>query len=153
MRGTGSPAMSFVIGNECKLYRNSGSYASPTWLEIENVKDLSYTSEAQEADLTTRANNGYTATVATLKSISVNFGMVYDPDDVDYAALETAYDAKDVIEIAICDGPIGTTGTKGIRLSTQIFSFGQDQALTEGVTVPVTMKTTYSSNAPSRFTI
>lgn len=66
------------LGMEAKLYRNSGTYASPTWTEIQNVKDLTLNLEAGEADVTTRGNAGWRATIASLKDGSIEFDMVWD---------------------------------------------------------------------------
>ena len=57
--------MGIKLGMEAKLYRNTGTYALPTWVELTNVKDLTLNLEAGEADVTTRGNAGWRATVAT----------------------------------------------------------------------------------------
>ena len=36
--------MAIRLGLNAKLYRNTGSYASPTWNEIGNVKDVTHKS-------------------------------------------------------------------------------------------------------------
>jgi hypothetical protein len=41
--------------------------------EITNVKDLTVSLEKAEADASTRANNGWRATVGTLKDASIEF--------------------------------------------------------------------------------
>jgi hypothetical protein len=63
------------LGMEAKLYRNTGSYAAPTWSEMTNVKDLTLN---LEADVTTRGNAGWRATIAALKDGSIEFEMVWD---------------------------------------------------------------------------
>ena len=60
--------MSTRLGMDAKLYRNSGSFGSPIWTEVTNVKDLTLNLEKGEADVTTRANGGWRATVGTLGS-------------------------------------------------------------------------------------
>ncbi len=42
-------------------------------VEITNVKDLTVSLEKAEADASTRANNGWRATVGTLKDASIEF--------------------------------------------------------------------------------
>ncbi len=32
--------MSFKLGIDTKLYRNTGDYATPNWVELTNVRDL-----------------------------------------------------------------------------------------------------------------
>ena len=79
--------MAIRLGLNAKLYRNTGSYASPTWDEIGNVKDVTLNLESAEADVTVRANNGWRATVPTLKEASVEFEMVWDTEDDDFTAI------------------------------------------------------------------
>jgi hypothetical protein len=143
--------MAFRLGLDCKIYRNTGSYASPVWEEIENTRDVDYNLEHGEADLTTRGNNGWEAIVATLKRGSFEWGMVYDTADADFTALEAAWFAKTAVDFAFVDGDIAVPGTKGIRATCQLFGFGQNQALAEGVQVAVTAKPTYSVNAPTQW--
>ena len=61
------------LGMDAKLYRNKGTYAVPDWEEITNVRDVTLNLEEGEADLTTRANAGWRATLGTLKDASVDF--------------------------------------------------------------------------------
>ena len=63
--------MTIKLGMEAKLYRNTGTYAAPTWVEMLNVKDLTLNLEASEADVTTRGNAGWRATIAALKDGSI----------------------------------------------------------------------------------
>ena len=60
--------MGIKLGMEAKLYRNTGTYAAPTWVELTNVKDLTLNLEAGEADVTTRGNAGWRTTAASASS-------------------------------------------------------------------------------------
>ena len=73
--------MSIKLGMNGKLYRNTGTYEAPAWEEIANAKDVTLSLETGEADVTTRANNGWKASKATLKDGSVEFEMVWDTED------------------------------------------------------------------------
>ena len=79
------------LGLDAKLYRNSGTYAAPTWDIVGNVKDLTLNLETGEADVSTRANNGWRATVGTLKDASLEFEMVWDTADSDFGAVRDAF--------------------------------------------------------------
>ena len=63
--------MAVKLGLDAKLFHNTGSYATPTWDEITNVRDLTLNLEAGEADVTTRGNAGWRATVSVPGSGSV----------------------------------------------------------------------------------
>ena len=82
--------MSVKLGMDAKLYRNDGTYEVPDWVEMTNVKDLTLNNEKGEADVTTRASNGWRATVGTLKDGSVEFEMVWDTEDESFTAIQEA---------------------------------------------------------------
>jgi predicted secreted protein len=136
------------LGMEAKLYRNSGSFATPAWSELENVKDLTLNLEAGEADVTTRGNGGWRATVATLKDGSIEFDMVWDTADANFTSIKDAFFGGTAVEFAVMDGNITTTGSQGLRASMSITGFSRSEALEEAIMVNVTAKPTYSANPP-----
>ena len=145
--------MSIKLGMQAKLYRNSGSYGTPTWVEVGNVKDLTLNLEAGEADVTTRSNSGWRATVATLKDGSIEFEMVWDTTDANFTAIQQAFFNNTPLEFAIMDGAIATAGSQGLRATMSITNFSRSEALEEAIMVSVTAKPTYAANAPSWMTI
>lgn len=145
--------MARKLGLQGKLYRNTGTYASPTWVEITNVRNLTLSVEKGEADLSVRGGNGWETIVATLKKGSIEFDMVYDTEDTNFTALQTAFFSDAQIEFAVMDGPIATTGSQGLRASCEILKFGRNEPLTEGMTTPVMIKPGYSANAPAWYTV
>ncbi len=140
--------MSVKLGLDAKLYRNTGSFASPTWNEVINVKDLTLNLEAGEADVTTRGNNGWRATVATLKDGSIEFEMVWDTEDLDFAAIRDTFLNRAAMEFAVMDGGIAVSGSQGLRATCMVTNFSRNESLEEAITVSVTVKPTYSVNAP-----
>jgi hypothetical protein len=144
--------MALKLGLDAKLYRNTGSNASPTWNEIVNVKDLTLSLEAGEADVTTRGNNGWRATVATLKDASVEFDMVWDTEDEDFAAIRDAFLDREAIQFAVMDGGIAVSGSQGLKAFCMVTAFSRNEALEEALMVSVTLKPTYRTDvdeAPS----
>jgi hypothetical protein len=136
------------LGLDAKLYRNTGTFASPTWNEVINVKDLTLNLEAGEADVTTRGNNGWRATVATLKDGSIEFEMVWDTEDLDFAAIRDTFLNRGAMEFAVMDGGIADSGSQGLRATCMVTNFSRNESLEEAITVSVTVKPTYSVNAP-----
>jgi hypothetical protein len=144
------------LGLDAKLYRNSGTYATPGWDVIGNVRDLTLNLETGEADVSTRGNNGWRATVGTLKDASLEFEMVWDTADADFTSIRDAFLNNTTIEFAIMDGLIsgvGSSGSQGLRALFRIASFSRNEALEEAITVSVTAKPTYSINPPAWMTI
>jgi TP901-1 family phage major tail protein len=145
--------MGVKLGMEGKLYRNKGTYETPDWEELANVKDLTLNLEKGEADVTTRANGGWKATLGTLKDASVEFEMVWDTADEGFTAIQQAYFAGTPIELAIMDGDIETAGSQGLRATFSVTSFSRKEPLEEAMSVSVTVKPAYAEHAPEWMTV
>ena len=140
--------MSVKLGLDARLYRNTSVYASPTWNEVKNVKDLTLSLEAGEADVTTRGNGGWRATIATLKDGSLEFEMVWDTADDDFTAIRTAFLTNGSVEFAVLDGAVNTASSQGLRAAMAITNFSRSEPLEEAIKVSVTAKPTYSDHPP-----
>ena len=145
--------MGVKLGMDAKLYRNSGSYETPTWNEVTNVKDVTLNLEAGEADVTTRGNAGWRANIATLKDASLEFEMVWDTADDDFTAVRQAFLSNGSVEFAVLDGDIETTGSQGLRATMAITNFSRSEPLEEAIQVSVTAKPTYADNPPEWMSI
>jgi len=139
--------MAKKLGLNCKFYHSDtlldGDVNTPstvTWQEISNVKDLTLNLETGEADITTRANNGWRATLATLKDGSIEFEMLWETGDAGFTALKTALATGSEIALAAMDGDIETAGSEGLAGNFTVTNFSRSEPLEEGVTVSVTVK-------------
>jgi predicted secreted protein len=137
------------LGMDAKLFRNTGSFGSPVWVEIQNVKDVTLSLEKGEADVTTRANGGWRATVGTLKEGSIEFQMVWDTEDANFTAIQEAFFDNTALELAVMDGPMTDPTSQGLRASFEVFTFTRNEALEEAILVDVSVKPTYSANPPA----
>ena len=144
------------LGLKAKLYRNTGTYGSPVWNEVPNVKDVTLSIEKGDADVTTRGNDGWRAQLGTLKSASIEFEMVWDTADADHTAFHTAFLADTAIEFAVMDGKIiadsGVEASQGLRATCSIFKFSRKEALESAIMTEISLKPTYATNAPSWLT-
>ena len=139
--------MGVRTGLEAKLYYKAGGVAAEgAWAELTDIKDNTLNLEKGEADATTRGNSGWKATVGTLKSGSIEFEMVWDPEDAGVAAISDAYFEGTVIGLAILDGA-KETGT-GLVADFAITKFSRKEALEDVQSCSVTCKPTYSATAP-----
>jgi hypothetical protein len=137
------------IGSEAKLYFcAAGIGGTPTWTELTNVKGNTLDLKAGEADVTTRANNGWKATLATLKEATIDFEMVWDTADAGFTAIKDAWLTKSILGLAAMDGDITVAGSQGLWADCQISGFTRDEPLDGPITVKVSAKPTYSTNAP-----
>jgi predicted secreted protein len=138
-----------VLGLDAKLYRNTGNYASPTWVEVENVKDVTLGLSKSEADVTTRKNGGWRAIVGALKEGVVSFEMLWDTADTDFQAFLDAWLNDTSIEVLCLDGSVSAGGSEGLRATFSVIQFERQEPLEEAIKVAVTIKPTYADNAPS----
>lgn len=145
--------MGMRLGLEAELFRNTALYATPTWVRVDNVRELTLNLEASEADVTTRANGGWRATVAALKDGSIEFEMVWDTEDAAFTAVQQAFFNNSPLELAVMDGPITESGSQGLRASFAITKFSRNEPLEEAITVSVTAKPTYSAHPPEWMTV
>lgn len=138
--------MAIKLGMEAKLfYKVGGQGGGGGWTELANVRDVTLTLETGEADVTTRANLGWRATVATLREASVEFEMVWDTADAGFTAIKNAYLNNEMIGLQVLDGQ----GGQGLQADFMITSFSRSEALEEAITVSVAAKVTYSETPPS----
>ena len=140
------------LGLDAKLYYCiAGIGGSPLWVELSNVKNVTLSLTKGEADVTTRANNGWKATAGTLKEGSIEFEMVWNTADAGFKAIKDAYFNNLPIGIAAMDGPItgpNSNGNQGLWADCMITDFSRDEPLEEALSVKVTAKPTYSTNPP-----
>lgn len=155
--------MSALLGLNAKLYTattratwgtlGADGYtheaAAPGGLtEVTNVKDLSATIEVDSADVTTRGNNGWKASLSTLKDAEISFDMVYDPTDAQMLLIQKAFFTNGNLAVAVLDGPKATSGTRGLWMDTNVSKFDKSENLTDAQMVSVSLKPAYSTVAP-----
>lgn len=131
-----------VMGKDAKLYRNTGTNASPTWNEIPNCRDLSLGDSMTEVDVSARDGGGFNLVDVALQALELSFQMVGDYADADFVALQTAYYARTAIIFATASGAIATSGTQYVKLPAKITKFEKGEEL-DGVTMfDITIKPT-----------
>jgi len=135
--------MAIKLGMKGKLYY--GPAGSRATSELRNAKDVTLTLEKGEADVTTRGNEGWRATVGTLKEGSVEFEMLWDTADPGFNAIQQAYFNDTPLAFAILDGENG----HGLDADFAVMNFSRTEALEEAMAVSVTIKPTYSTRAPA----
>lgn len=131
-----------ILGLNCVLYRGEAGQTAST--EMTNVKDVELNLTTGEADITTRAANGWRSYAATLKEASLTFQMNYESDDSDLKAIQTAFMNNSAIAFLV-----GDDKGNGLDADFVITEFNIPQPLEEAVTVSVTAKPTLSTRAPS----
>ena len=108
--------------------------------EIKNCKDLTVSLEKAEADATTRDNNGWRATVGTLKDASIEFTVLNKDGDTAFTTLQSLFMSGDPCDVEISDAG----GT--LSLTCEVMQFNVNQNLEEVISADVTLKPTQSSS-------
>ena len=147
--------MAIVLGLNGKLYKNTNTYASPTWVLIPKVQDLELKIEGDQFDVSNRAGSGYKEVVNTLFDAEITFNMPYDPSDSILTGLQAlARPGGSTIELLVLDGLVATSGSQGLRATCAIKTgTGRSEKLGEAMTVSFTAKPSPAANAASWFTV
>jgi hypothetical protein len=124
--------MAAILGMDGKLYYGTAGTIAAT--ELTNVTDVTLTLEAGSADITTRANSGWRAKVATLREAKLEFEMVWDTDDAGFTAIRTAFLASNTIALLALDKVSG----QGPDGDWAITSFSRSEPLEEAIKAKVT---------------
>ncbi|MBL0920926.1 MAG: hypothetical protein IBJ10_02225 [Phycisphaerales bacterium] len=138
--------MAFRLGMKGVLnYKVGGVAGGGAWTALAIVRDVTLNLEKGEADMSSRANDGWRATVGTLKDASVEFEMVHDPANAGFAVIRDAFLEDEVIGIQALDEADG----EGLQADCMVLSLSRAEPLEEGMVVSVTVKPTYSATPPS----
>lgn len=155
--------MSALLGLNAKLYTATSratwgtlgtdgythEAAAPAGLSVvDNVKDLSANIEVDSADVTTRGNNGWKASLSTLKDAEISFDMVYDPSDAQMLVFQKAFFTNATLPVAVLDGLKSVVGTRGLWMDTNVSKFDKTENLSDAQMVSVSLKPAYSTVAP-----
>ena len=108
--------------------------------EIRNVKDLTVNLEKAEADASTRANNGWRATVGTLKDASIEFTVLNKIGDTSFGMLQGLWSSGTPCDVGISDAG------GSLVLTCEVMNFNVNQNLEEVVSADVTLKPTQSTS-------
>jgi hypothetical protein len=136
-----------TVGLQCKMYRNSGNYSVPTWNEIPIVRDLTLNLEKGEAQVKARFST-WEQILPLLKSASIEFDILAETSSAndDHDTLRDAFIDDTVLDLAIAEGNIATSGYEYFRFDALLVKFGRGEPL-EGVsTVSITAKHAYTTS-------
>lgn len=129
------------LGLEMRTYLNTGAMATPTWSEVELVRDETINLSKTLVDVTTRKSGGWRLQRGALKEASVDFSLLYVPGDEDFETFRDAFldDSTQVI-MGFFDGDVTASGTHtGLHAAFNVTAFGQPRNLEDAVIVEVTV--------------
>ena len=127
-----------IVGRECKMYYNTGSFASPTWTEVTRAIDVAINMPNERGDVSSRISK-WKMEKKALIGLEVTFGYRYRQgvtDAVFDALLALSMDVTND-ELAIADAAIATSLTDYLRGTYQL-EMNISQPLTDGVSAEFT---------------
>lgn len=130
-----------LVGIDCKLYVNTGTYASPTWVEVVDAKDVNIPDTRAEGDSSVRGMNMSSVTPGQ-RTVQITFDMRYDNDAAAYEAIKAAYDGRTVMGVLATDGPRATAGVEGFRLDTYVTGLTKNEPMNDVKTASVVLSGT-----------
>ncbi len=136
----------FTLGKDCKLYYSaaklSGSVTpgNATWVEIDVVRDLTTDLSTGEANITTRGNNGFEATAATLKKGAIDGEVLWRPGDAGFDALLDAWVNGTEIALMALDGDKAVAGKKGLASNFTVTNFTRPEPLDDAVKSSIALR-------------
>lgn len=145
--------MGAKAGIEMKLYRNTGTAEAPQWSEMLNTRDVNLDFSKGEADVSNRGSGGWKSYKGTLKDFVAEFGMVYDPADETFQAVEASFLNNTTMDLAFADGDITVNGTKVIRDQCEIFGFKRSEGMEEAVIYDCSAKRGFSTTPPDFYEV
>ena len=132
-----------VVGKDCKLYLNSGTHATPTWVELKSAINVSANLGKGEADVSARYS-GWKLTKGALKELEITFNYRHKQGaDTVFDTLLAAYINDTNIEFAVMDADITESGAQGPRAFCQVLSMNLTQELENAAEYEFTLKPTY----------
>jgi len=141
-----------ILGANGKLYRNTGSYGTPTWDLIPNCRSITGNHSMTDVNVSGRANGAAVAHEPGLVDFDFTLEMLYDPADTDMTTLITAFFARTGIEFALLDQASGTAGSFGTRAFCKLFNYKRPEEIDGIMSASFDIKNAYSTNPPAAFT-
>lgn len=138
--------MAILKGLDCKVYRNSATYGSPTWALVNPVIEVTANLTNTAFDASNRDSN-YRLQLPSLTELSFDIRMHKDKDDADFLALETAAQARTTIDLLILDGLQTSAASDGWRIQGFFTTWNESQPLEDAVTVDATFVPAATANA------
>ncbi len=132
------------------VYRNTGTYGSPTWTAMTLVRSVSDNSKWDTGDTSTRASRAKTA-AKTQVDLPHDIEMRADDADTAYVAMFAAWASPtSVVDLLILDGAIATEGAMGIRAEFIVCGRPQNQGAGDIIYTSFPIMPAWTANGPPK---
>lgn len=129
----------YSLGHKARLYYSANG---TTWTLVKGVRDVTVNVSSDEADVTTRDNDGWKANAKTLKDASIEFQILPAPGEATYEALRDANFADTVLRFRALSDLATVDNAEGLMFWGQVFSWNRSEALADAQMIDVSTKPT-----------
>ena len=146
-----------TAGRKAKLYRNTATNASPTWVEILEARDVDITRAADQVEESDRGSD-YKKYDDGQIELAITFNMTYRNGNANCDYLRDALLNGTAFEVAAMDGDVATSGSTGPRFFGKVFQVNKSEPLADGQTYDLEIRPTYHEESsavvqPSEYTV
>lgn len=128
-------------------YRNTGTYGTPVWTAVTTVRDLNLNITKSMADGSARLST-WKGNLPTLKDASLEYEILRTRLLTDHDALRDSFLNDTVIDMALADQAIATSGTEYMRADWLMAEFSRKEPLGGPVTVAIKQVPYVLNNQP-----
>lgn len=137
-----------TTGARMKAYINTGTRASPTYVEVSEIGDLNVSDFSRNfAELKRRANDFTKGIPSLMNMIGVEFRLHFGLGRTVYDLIRAAHLAGSSLAWAFMNGAIATNGHQGLTFTGGIEQFPWDQGLENVAGHDVRIVNTYDEDA------
>ena len=119
--------MPLKVGNDLKLYYNSGTHASPVWVEVNMVGDVTVNISCNEAEVDLRVSNWLLNLPAKLSG-SIDLTLANHPGGTAFDYLRTMALARTTKQFASATGAMNTNDVEYFKAFAFFSAFPWGQA-------------------------
>lgn len=132
--------MSTKLGLTAKLYYNSNTYVSPSWVDVSSLirGDVSTNLEKGDADVSTRGST-WRMHAGTLKDLTIEFEMLVRPLSQVYLDFLDAFLNDTLMDVLVLTGDKDQAGNDGVRAVVQVMGFARNEPLEDAITNSVSL--------------
>jgi hypothetical protein len=135
------------LGINAKVYRNTGTWGSPTWTEVPEFESVQIDPRYTEGESNSR-DSRFARGKLTLAGCSATARLKVKPGNTNFESLMDAFALATAVDLLILDGPRTTVGSRGIRAEFNLMAAGDDQGITSRLYRDLALNLNDSDNLP-----
>jgi len=140
------------VGIDCRMFRNTGAWDTPTLVDVDNIRDVTKSQEWATAEFKTRAKK-HVRKKRTLLTRALEFQLEHNPDEAtnnaNFEAVRDAFEDREAIfELYVLDGDVAVTGNQGLHAEFIVTKFERAEPLEDAVIYDVSLDLAVSEHDP-----